>query len=336
MRGKCIDGGVDSLSTISEADPMSFQVHHADCFEWLRAHTPNSFHACLTDPPFGVVEFTPEEIAKLRNGNRGGVWRIPPKIGGSERNPLPRFTTLSPAEREHVRTYFRGFGEALAPAVVPGAHVFVAGTPMLQFLVQDGMALAGFEVRGALMRLYRGFRGGDRPKLAEKEFEEVCVTPRGAYEPWMLFRKPISERTVAQNIRKWGTGGLRRVTTESPLPDVIQSGKTPAAEESVSDHPTLKPQHLLRILTRTLLPEGEGVVIDPFAGSGSTIAACEAVGYESVGVELDLHHFQQLTSNIAILSKLYPHFKGAALEMPADTAKPKAPSRAALAQALLL
>ena len=315
---------------------MSFQLHHADCFEWLRGHAPNSFQACLTDPPFGVVEFTPEEIAKLRNGNRGGVWRIPPKIGGSERNPLPRFTTLSPSEREHVRTYFRSFGEALAPAVVPGAHVFIAGTPMLQFLVQDGMALAGFEVRGALMRLYRGFRGGDRPKLAEKEFEEVCVTPRGAYEPWMLFRKPISERTVAQNIRKWGTGGLRRVTTDSPLPDVIPSGKTPAAEEAVSDHPTLKPQHLLRILARTLLPEGEGVVLDPFAGSGSTIAACEAVGYESVGVELDEHHFRRLSANIDILSNLYPHFRGATLEMSAETVKPKSPLRVSRAQALLL
>ena len=315
---------------------MSFQVHHADCFEWLRGRAPNSFHACLTDPPFGVVEFTPGEIARLRNGNRGGVWRIPPKIGGSERNPLPRFTTLSPAEREHVRTYFRSFGEALSPTVVPGAHVFIAGTPMLQFLVQDGMALAGFEVRGALMRLYRGFRGGDRPKLAEKEFDEVCVTPRGAYEPWMLFRKPISERTVAQNIRKWGTGGLRRVSVDTPLPDVIPSAKTPAAEESVSDHPTLKPQHLLRILARTLLPEGEGVILDPFAGSGSTIAACEAVGYDSVGVELDEHHFDQLVANIDILSNLYPHFRGAALEMSAETVKPKSPVRGLRVQALLL
>jgi site-specific DNA-methyltransferase (adenine-specific) len=35
---------------------------------------------------------------------------------------------------------------------------------------------------------------------------------------------------------------------------------------------------------------GEGVVLDPFAGSGSTLAAAEAVGYESIGVELDPHY----------------------------------------------
>jgi len=294
---------------------MTYILHNADTFEWLKAVEPSSFHGVLTDPPFGIVEFTPKEVNKLRNGNKGGVWRIPPKIGGSERAPLPRFTTLTISEREHVRTYFREFGELLYPALVPGAHVVVAGTPMLQYLVQDGMAAAGFEVRGSIMRMYRGFRGGDRPKLAENEFPEVCVTPRGNYEPWMLFRKPISERTVADNLRKWGVGALRRMNVDSPFPDMIQSGKTPVAEVKVGDHPTMKPQHLLRILARTLLPLGKGIILEPFAGSGSSIAACEAIGYNSVGVELDSHHFQKLDKNIQILSKMYSGFKGDTLDL---------------------
>jgi site-specific DNA-methyltransferase (adenine-specific) len=293
----------------------TYQLHHADCFEWLRTQPPNTIHGVCTDPPFGIVEFLPHEVEKLRKG-RGGIWRLPPTIGGSQRAPLPRFTVLSAQEREHVRLYFREFGAILLPALAPGAHVFLAGTPMLQHLVQMGMAEAGYEVRGAVMRLYRGFRGGDRPKLAEQEFEEVCVTPRGAYEPWMLFRKPIAEKTVAQNLRAWGVGALRRLSAEQPLPDVIPSGKTPAAEEAVSSHPTLKPQHLLRILARSLLPLGQGKVLDPFAGSGSTIAACRAVGYESAGVEIDDEYFSTLEANIEALSSLYFPFKGDSLEAP--------------------
>src|SRR5438552_1226048 len=95
---------------------------------------------------------------------------------------------------------------------------------------------------------------------AEKEFPEVCVTPKGAYEPWMLFRKPISEKTVAGNLRRWQTGGLRRLSTDKPLPDVIPSGRTPDREEAISDHPCAKPQHLMRIVVRALLPLGEGPV----------------------------------------------------------------------------
>lgn len=292
------------------------ELHHENCFEWLKNQPPNSFHGVCTDPPFGIVEFLPHEMAKLRSG-RGGVWRLPPTIGGSQRDPLPRFTTLSAQEREHVRRYFRELGEALLTVLVPGAHLIIAGTPMLQHLVQSGFAEAGYEVRGAILRLYRGFRGGDRPKNAETEFPDVCVTPRGCYEPWMLFRKPISERTVADNLRKWGTGALRRIGTDQPLPDVIQSGKTPQIEETVSNHPTLKPQHLLRILVRCLLPLGKGRILDPFAGSGSTIAACQTVGYDSVGLEIDDEYFESLESNILALSALYPDFKGAGLDMSA-------------------
>jgi hypothetical protein len=295
-----------------------YQVHHADCFEWLREQTPLSIGGVCSDPPFGIVEFLPHEMAKLRSG-RGGVWRIPPTIGGSQRAPLPRFTTLTQQEREHVRVYFRELGEALMLVLVPGAHVFLAGTPMLQHLVQTGMAEAGYEVRGAIMRLYRGFRGGDRPKLAEQEFADVCVTPRGAYEPWMLFRKPIEEKTVAQNLRKWGAGALRRLSVDQPLPDIIQSGKTPLMEEAIANHPTLKPQHLLRILTRSLLPLGTGRVLDPFCGSGSTLAACQAIGYDAVGVEVDDTYFASLHTHIRELSSLYPKYKGETLEMSLDS-----------------
>lgn len=103
----------------------------------------------------------------------------------------------------------------------------------------------------------------------------------------MLFRKPIAEKTVAENLRRWKTGGLRRLGPNKPLPDSIPSGRTPDREEAISDHPCLKPQHLMRIIVRSLLPLGEGAVLDPFMGSGSTIAATEAIGDGAIGVELD-------------------------------------------------
>lgn len=302
-----------------------FDLHHDSCFDWLSTQPENSIEAVCSDPPFGIIEFLPHEMEKLRQG-RGGVWRLPPTIGGSKRAPLPRFTTLGAKEQTHVYEYFHELGSSLHRVLMPGAHVFLAGTPMLQHLVQRGMAEAGFEVRGSIMRLYRGFRGGDRPKLAEKEFYEVCVTPRGTYEPWMLFRKPISERTVALNLRKWGTGALRRVAPEQPLPDTIQSGKTPKIEEAISNHPTLKPQHFLRIIARSILPLGVGTVLDPFCGSGSTIAACKAIGYRSVGVEIDDQYFDLIEKNIEKLSALYPTFKGDSLNAIDSTETPKVQS----------
>ena len=285
------------------------RLHHADCFDWLRGCEASSIHAVCTDPPYGVLEFTQKEVAKLRSG-RGGVWRLPPTIGGSKRDPLPRFTVLTDAQKDELRRFFNEWGKLLRPALVPGAHVCVAGHPMLQPLVQVAMADAGFEIRGALMRMYFSFRGGDRPKNAEQEFPGVCVTPKGAYEPWMLFRKPIAERTVAENLRRWKTGGLRRLTADRPLQDCIPSGRTPEREAVISDHPCLKPQHFMRIIVRALLPLGEGVMLDPFMGSGSTLAAASAVGYESIGVELDEHYFALAERAVPQLAALYPEMRG--------------------------
>lgn len=298
-----------------------YQLFHADCFEWLRGCAPQSLHAVCTDPPYGVLEFTQKEMAKLRAG-RGGVWRLPPTIGGSRRDPLPRFTVLTDAQKDELRRFFREWGILLLPALVPGAHACVAGHPILQPLVQTAMAEAGFEIRPAIMRLYFSFRGGDRPKNAEQEFPEVCVTPKGAYEPWMLFRKPISERTVAANLRRWKTGGLRRLSTDKPLQDAVPSGRTPAREEAISDHPCLKPQHFMRIIVRALLPLGEGTVVDPFMGSGSTIAAAEAVGYNSNGIEIDEQYFQLANQAIPRLAKMYPHFQGAETAFEASYSEP--------------
>ena len=52
------------------------------------------------------------------------------------------------------------------------------------------------------------------------------------------------------------------------------------------------------------MPLGKGIVLDPFAGSGSTLAACEAIGYESAGVERDRKYFDLATEAIPKLSRL--------------------------------
>jgi site-specific DNA-methyltransferase (adenine-specific) len=53
-----------------------------------------------------------------------------------------------------------------------------------------------------------------------------------------------------------------------------------------NDHPTVKPQALLRWLLRLVTPPG-GRILDPFAGSGSTLLAARAEGFKSVGVEIE-------------------------------------------------
>ncbi|MDD4018837.1 MAG: DNA methyltransferase [Kiritimatiellae bacterium] len=276
-------------------------IYHADCFDWLESQASNTLHAVVTDPPYGLFEYTEEQVAKLREG-KGGVWRIPPSFDGHQRSPLPRFTILSPDQLRELKTFFTRWGRALLPRLVPGANVVVASNPLLSYIVSQALADVGLERRGELIRLTMTMRGGDRPKAAHEEFAEVSVMPRSMWEPWLLYRKPLQGR-AQDNLRKWGTGGFRRPEKEKPFGDVIESAPTRKAERELAPHPSLKPQAFLRQVVRAVLPLGKGVVVDTFAGSGSTLAAAEAVGYDSMGVEKDGTYFKLACESIPRLAE---------------------------------
>lgn len=278
------------------------KLFHADSLDWLTSQPDNSIHACVTDPPYGLVEYTPRELTKLRAG-KGGTWRIPPSFDGNVRSPLPRFTTLTAPELLQLEKFFSTLGERLLPKLVPGAHVVVAANPLVSHLVSYSLGKAGLERRGEIVRLVTTMRGGDRPKNAHDEFPDVSVMPRSNWEPWLLFRKPMTS-TVAANLRKWGTGGLRRISAEQPFGDVIRSAPTQAKERAIANHPSLKPQAFLRQIVRAVLPLERGTILDPFSGSGSTLAAAAALGYDAVGVELDPEYAALAAESIPKLAGL--------------------------------
>ena len=262
----------------------------------------NALHAIVTDPPYGLKEYTHIEQEKLRKG-RGGVWRIPPAFDGCKRGPLPRFTVLDDADRAALRVFFERFAKEAMRVLVPGGHIFIATNPLLSHIVFLPLIEAGFEKRGEIIRLVQTLRGGDRPKNAHMEFAQVTVMPRSGFEPWGLFRKPCEGR-VQDNLRKWNTGGLRRISAAQPFCDVIQSSPTRAEERSIAPHPSLKPQSFMRQIVRAALPLATGTVLDPFMGAGSTIAAAVSVGYSSIGLESDRQFFHMAERAIPRLARL--------------------------------
>jgi site-specific DNA-methyltransferase (adenine-specific) len=279
-------------------------VIHADCFDWLRRIPENSLHAIVTDPPYGVKEYDHEQLEKRDNG-KGGVWRIPPSFDGHERSPLPRFTALNTKERATLKAFFTEWSTLATRALLPGGHVFIASNAFLSQLVFSALVEGGLEFRGELIRLVQTLRGGDRPKNAEQEFPDVSSMPRGAYEPWGLLRKPIPNgMRLSDCLREFRTGGIRRLPDGKPFSDVIQSERTPQKERAIVDHPSLKPQSFLRQIVYVALPLGEGIIADPFMGSGSTVAAAEAMGLASIGVERHPTYFEMSLKAIPHLISL--------------------------------
>ena len=60
----------------------------------------------------------------------------------------------------------------------------------------------------------------------------------------------------------------------------------------------------MRQLVRAALPLGSGVILDPFMGGGSTIAAAVHTGYRSIGLESDRQYFRVAERAIPELARL--------------------------------
>jgi len=276
----------------------------ADALEWMRLLPGPVLHAIVTDPPYGLREYSPEHLRR-RVHRTGGAWRIPPSFDGHTRAPLPRFTDLNLTQQRALATFFQQFGELARQALYPGGHLLIASNVVLSQTVFAALVRAGLEFRGQIVRLVRTMRGGDRPKGAENEFPGVCSLPRGCHEPWGVFRNPVPRNmTLGDCLRRFQTGGLRRFPDGRPFPDVLASGRTPWRERQIAPHPSLKPQAFLRQVVYAALPLGTGIVADPFMGSGSTLAAAAALGYTAIGVENHLDYYQMSLTAIPALANI--------------------------------
>ncbi len=291
-----------STSAKTSSPKRLYDIENVDAFEWLKSAPMNSIEAVVTDPPYGLVEYSDKELTKLKNG-KGGIWRLPPSFDGSKRMPLPRFTVLTESDQKSLRDFSFRLATLLKCVLVPGGHVFIATNPLISHLVYESFLKNGFDKRAEIIRTVYTLRGGDRPKNAHDEFSGVSVMPKSCWEPWGLFRKPCEGR-VQDNLRKWKTGGLRRISDSEPFKDLILSSPARRREREIAPHPSLKPQNFLRQIVRAALPLGEGTILDPFMGSGSTIAAATACRLNSIGLELRAEYFSMAESAIPLLADL--------------------------------
>ena len=85
-----------------------------------------------------------------------------------------------------------------------------------------------------------------------------------------------------------------------------------AGLEGMNNHPTVKPAALMRWLVRLVTPP-DGVVLDPFTGSGTTAAACALEGFGFVGIEQDAGYVEMARRRVS-------HFERLAVMPSADVA----------------
>lgn len=233
-------------------DSHGIEVIHGDAREVLRGMPRISVDAVVTDPPYGDFQ---SEASGGRDTDGWAEW------DGSGITFDPTF-----------------WAECLQ-VTKPGGYLMAFNTPRIAHRMATAIEDAGWEIKGGIVWHYK--TGQPRsPHSLKPSWEQI-----------VLARAPLEASTIKANIELYGTGGLqiaeeRALDDEGRWPTDIMSFPKPSPREKVgNDHPTVKPEALMRKLVRLAVPRG-GVILDPFLGSGTTAVAAVLEGRRCIGIEL--------------------------------------------------
>lgn len=178
---------------------MSVEILQGDCIDVMATLDADSFHACVTDPPYHF----------------GSIVKRFAKSGGADR-PESRVGAYSRHARGFMGKEWDGGTMALEPetwaavlrVLKPGAHLAAFGGTKTFHRMACAIEDAGFELRDTLMWVY----GSGFPKSHNQhgDWEGWGTALKPAWEPIILARKPLVG-TVAQNLAKHRTGAINIV-----------------------------------------------------------------------------------------------------------------------------
>lgn len=103
----------------------------------------------------------------------------------------------------------------------------------------------------------------------------------------------------------YGYGGKARRATATPRGDsgsaarFFYCAKAGKADRAGSEHPTVKPIALMRWLCRLITPPG-GIILDPFAGSGTTGAAATEEGFDAILIEREAEYLADIRRRFGV------------------------------------
>jgi site-specific DNA-methyltransferase (adenine-specific) len=184
-----------------------------DCIEKLKEFDDNSVDSIVTDPPYGISFMSKEwDHKKATTETKSQVVK---GLGAGM-----KMTSL--ADNIEFEKWVTEWSMECYRVLKPGGYMLAFGGSRMYHRLASGVENAGFEIRDQMMWVY----GSGFPKsmnLGHKidEYQGWGTALKPAHEPIVMGRKPISEKTIAENVLEWGTGGINidgcRIETDEEL-----------------------------------------------------------------------------------------------------------------------
>ena len=191
---------------------MSTNIIHGDCLEELKKLEDNSVDAVVTDPPYGLSNTKPAQVADVLKAWVTGDTEAAPTTKGGFMNASWDSFVPPPAVWEECMRVLK-----------PGGHMAVFAGARTQDLIGLSIRLAGFEIRESVAWIHSsGFaRGQDLGKELGEEWEGWSYALKPSHEPIIIARKPLVGG-VRENVKQFSVGAINIASAR------VANGRYPA------------------------------------------------------------------------------------------------------------
>lgn len=306
------------------------EIRHGDCLAVMREMPDASVDAVVTDPPYGLafmgkrwdydvpgVEVWAECLRVLKPGGHLLAFagtrtqhRMAVRIedAGFEIRDMIAWVYGSGFPKSHnLKGEWQGWGTALKPALEP---ITVARKPLIGTVAEnvlehgtgalnvDGCRVASGEANAAIEKA--NTLGRWPANLIHDGSEEVvnCFPQAKGQQGALTGAEPSSKTTNAFGEFSCRTPSEPRGDSGSAARFFYCAKASKADRGSANNHPTVKPTDLMRYLCRLVTPPG-GIILDPFAGSGSTGKAAALEGFRFIGIEREAEYVEIARARIS-------------------------------------
>ena len=276
--------------SLSEELKLPAEIKNIDCRVGIRVLGENEVSLILTDPPYFIDGMGGDwDTAKIKR-------RVKPGVVGS----LPAGMKFSSQQGKDLQQFLTPIAIEWLRVLRPGGFCLVFSQNRLVHRTAMALEDAGFEIRDVLLWRYEGQAKAftqdhfvlkrdlpieEKDRLIKKLGGRKTPQLKPQGEMIVLAQAP-REGTFVDNWDKWETGLIDVANPHigsDKFPGTVIPAKKPAIRHG---HMTAKPVALLRHLTRIFSAPGS-LVLDPFAGSGSTGEAALLEKRSFLGFEIE-------------------------------------------------
>lgn len=279
------------------------RIIHGDCREALKKLSPDSISCVVTDPPYNYEfigrNWDHDEIQRRMTRIQDSSTLIKNIPYGSGLAGGVRNQRWYERNRENVIQYIEWatqWSAQLIRVCKPGAVVAVFSSTRTLAHVQVALESAGFYSRDVLV--YRRHSGIPKGLNVEKKLRKngdehaekwsgwhTCL--RNEWEAIVVVQKPLLNNYV-ETIEQFGLGPFKAILADGSFQSNILEGFSKGKDEEFDEHCTIKPLSLIRKLIELFLPQNDQhTVLDPFAGTGTTLMAAMELSHRAIGIEIE-------------------------------------------------